>query len=33
MIGGVRFELEGVHQDYAPPPPPHNWEPQQYPAP
>jgi len=32
MIGGVKFELEGVHQEYAPPPPPHHWEPHQYPA-
>ena len=23
MIGGVKFELEGVQQEYAPPPPPH----------
>lgn len=32
MIGGVKFDLEGVQQDYAPPPPPHHWEPHQYPA-
>ena len=32
MIGGVKFELEGVNQEYAPPPPPHHWEPHQYPA-
>jgi|SRR5689334_13170824 len=32
IIGGVKFDLEGVQQEYAPPPPPHNWEPQQYPA-
>jgi hypothetical protein len=34
IIGGVKFELEAVHQDYAPPPPPpHEWAPQQqYPA-
>ena len=31
-IGGVKFELEGVQNDYAPPPPPHHWEPHQYPA-
>ena len=32
IIGGVKFELEGVQQDYAPPPPPpHEWAPQ-YPA-
>jgi hypothetical protein len=32
VIGGVKFELEGVQQEYAPPPPPHQWAPQQYPA-
>ncbi len=32
MIGGVKFELEGVQQDYAPPPPPNQWAPNQYPA-
>jgi hypothetical protein len=32
MIGGVKFELEGVQSEYAPPPPPHHWEPHQYPA-
>jgi hypothetical protein len=33
VIGGVKFELEGVQQEYAPPPPPpHEWAPQQYPA-
>lgn len=32
MIGGVKFELEGVHQEYAPPPPPNQWAPNQYPA-
>ena len=32
IIGGVKFDLEGVQHEYAPPPPPHNWEPQQYPA-
>ena len=31
-IGGVKFELEGVQHEYAPPPPPHHWEPHQYPA-
>jgi hypothetical protein len=32
-IGGVKFELEAVQQEYAPPPPPpHEWAPQQYPA-
>ena len=34
IIGGVKFELEGVQQEYAPPPPPpsHQWTPNQYPA-
>lgn len=32
MIGGVKFELEGVQQEYAPPPPPNQWAPNQYPA-
>ena len=32
LVGGVKFELEGVHQEYAPPPPPHQWAPNQYPA-
>ena len=32
MIGGVKFDLEGVQQDYAPPPPPNQWAPNQYPA-
>ena len=32
MIGGVKFELEGVQGEYAPPPPPHHWEPHHYPA-
>ena len=32
IIGGVKFELEGVQQEYAAPPPPHHWEPHQYPA-
>ena len=32
LIGGVKFELEGVQHEYAPPPPPHHWEPHQYPA-
>ncbi len=32
IIGGVKFDLEGVQQEYAPPPPPpHEWAPQ-YPA-
>jgi hypothetical protein len=32
IIGGVKFELEGVQQEYVAPPPPHHWEPHQYPA-
>ena len=32
MIGGIKFELEGVQQEYAAPPPPHHWAPNQYPA-
>jgi hypothetical protein len=32
IIGGVKFELEGVQQEYAPPPPPDHWQPHQYPA-
>lgn len=32
IIGGVKFEIEGVQQAYAPPPPPRDWAPNQYPA-
>ena len=32
VVGGVQFDLEGVHQEYAPPPPPHEWAPNQYAA-
>lgn len=32
VVGGIKFELEGVQQEYAPPPPPHQWAPNQYPA-
>ena len=32
IVGGIKFELEGVRQEYAPPPPPHQWAPNQYPA-
>ena len=32
IIGGVKFELEGVQHEYAPPPPPNQWEQHQYPA-
>src|SRR5262245_57662933 len=31
MIGGVKFELEGVNPEYTPPPPPQQWAPNQYP--
>ena len=31
IVGGVKLELEGVHQEYAPPPP-HQWAPNQYQA-
>ncbi len=31
MIGGVKFELEGVNPEYAPPPPPQQWAPGAYP--
>ena len=31
IVGGIRFELEGV-REYEPPPPPHEWAPNQYPA-
>jgi hypothetical protein len=32
IIGGIKFELEGTQQEYAAPPPPHQWAPNQYPA-
>ena len=32
IIGGIKFELEGTQEEYAPPPPPHQWAPNQYPA-
>ena len=32
MVGGIKFELEGTQQEYVPPPPPHQWAPNQYPA-
>jgi hypothetical protein len=25
IVGGIKFELEGVAQEYAPPPPPQQW--------
>jgi len=31
MIGGVKFELEGVNPEYTPPPPPQQWAPSPYP--
>lgn len=31
IVGGVKLELEGVHQEYAAPPP-HQWAPNQYQA-
>src|SRR5260370_17083279 len=31
MIGGIKFELEGVGPQYAPPPPPQQWSPNPYP--
>jgi hypothetical protein len=32
MIGGIKFELEGVNPQYAPPPSPQQWSPNPYPA-
>jgi hypothetical protein len=32
MIGGIKFEIEGVQQAYSPPPPPQDWAPNTYPA-
>ena len=32
IIGGIQFELEGVQQEYAPPPPPNHWAPHQQPV-
>ncbi len=32
IVGGVKFELEAVQQEYAPPPPPNQWAPNQSPA-
>ncbi len=29
VVGGVKFELQAVQQDYAPPPPPNQWAPHQ----
>jgi len=32
VVGGIKFDLVGVQSEYSAPPPPHQWEPQQYPA-
>jgi hypothetical protein len=32
IIGGVKFELEGVQHEYAPPPPPNQWASHQQPV-
>lgn len=32
IIGGVKFDLEAVQQEYAPPPPPNHWAPHQQPV-
>lgn len=32
VVGGVKFELEAVQQEYAAPPPPNQWAPNQYQA-
>jgi len=32
MIGGIKFDLEAVQQEYAPPPPPDHWAPHQQPV-
>jgi hypothetical protein len=32
IVGGVKMELEGAQQDYAPPLPPQQWAPNQYPV-
>ena len=32
IVGGVKFDLQGVQQEYTTPPPPRQWEPQHYPA-
>jgi hypothetical protein len=32
MIGGIKFDLEGVNPQYAPPPPPQQWAPNPYSA-
>jgi len=32
IIGGVKFELEGVQEEYGAPPPPQQWAPNQYSA-
>ena len=32
IIGGIKFDLEAVHEDYAPPPPPNHWAPHEQPV-
>jgi len=32
MIGGIKFDLEGVNPGYAPPPPPQQWGASAYPG-
>ena len=32
IVGGIKFELEGTAQTYAPPPPPQQWSANAYPA-
>src|SRR6266850_1907669 len=32
VVGGVKFELESVNPEYAPPPAPQHWAPRSYPA-
>lgn len=32
IVGGVKFDLEGVQPEFSAPPPPRQWEPQHYPA-
>ncbi len=32
LVGGIKFELEGVTPSYAPPPPPRQWSASPYPS-
>jgi len=32
LVGGIKFELEGVAPSYAPPPPPRQWSASPYPS-